>query len=382
MASKLPGQGTSIFAIMSGLANEHKAINLSQGFPDFDSDPRLIELVHQHMVDGKNQYAPMPGVPELRSEIANKMNRLYGANISSDTEVTITAGATQAIFNILHAFIHSGDEVIVMEPAYDCYIPGIVLAGGIPRPVPFRAPEFEFPWDAVEKEINSKTRMILITNPHNPLGKIMKEEDVQRMQKIAKNNDILFLVDEVYEHLVYDQKDHLSILRYPDLYEKSIVTFSFGKTFHNTGWKMGYSIASKKLTEEIRKIHQFNVFSVNTPIQYALADYMSEIKSYQDLGAFFEKKRNLLQSGLMQTPLTPLHCEGSYFMLADYSKISQQKDLDFAKNLTINTGVATIPLSPFYSSNYNEKVVRICFAKKDSTIQSALNALGKVKGER
>lgn len=374
----MPGLGESIFATMSRMSREHDAINLSQGYPDFESDPALIELVSHHMRKGRNQYAAMPGVFELREQIALKAQSLYGQKVDPNTEITITAGATQAIFNTLMALIHPGDEVILMEPAYDSYLPGVLMAGGKPIGVPFLAPEFEWPWDEIEAKINEKTRMIIVTNPHNPLGKNLNEVDIQRMKDIRQKHDVLFLVDEVYEHLIYDGLKHQSILRYPKLMDYTILTYSFGKTFHNTGWKLGYSIARPHWTEEIRKVHQFNVFSVNTPIQYALAEYMASEPDYEGLSAFFQNKRDLLRLGLEQTPFKPLVCEGSYFMLADYSDMSDDDDFAFASYLTKEIGVATIPLSPFYSGRYDGKVVRFCFAKKESTLNDALDRLHKL----
>jgi methionine aminotransferase len=376
--TKLPGLGTSIFAVMSGMAREHGAINLSQGFPDFESDPVLIDLVARHMKMGHNQYAPMPGLPALREEIARKATSRYRTNISPE-EVTITAGATQAIFNALMGLIKSGDEVIIMEPAYDSYLPGVLLAGGKPVPVPFLAPDFDFPWDAVEEKVTERTKMIMVTNPHNPLGRILKEEDYERMAAITDKHDVLFLFDEVYEHMVYDGKTHLSALNYPDLYSRSVVTYSFGKTFHNTGWKIGYTIAGKDFTKEIQKVHQFNVFSVNTPVQYALADYMAQGPDYDGINTFYQKKRDYLTKALSETPLKPLLCEGSYFMLADYSALSDLKDMAFAEQMTKETGVATIPLSPFYSSDYDGRVVRFCFAKKKDTLDAAIERLVQLK---
>lgn len=373
--AKLAHQKASIFSVMSKMAGECGAINLSQGFPDFESAPRLISLVKKYMDLGYNQYAPMPGVAELRDQIAQKVERLYATKISADEEVTITAGATQAIFTAITALIESNDEVIIMEPAYDCYAPAVTLAGGKCVPVSFDPPEFEWPWEKVEQALSEQTRMIILTNPHNPLGRVMTQKDYQRLSQLVQGRDIFLLIDEVYEHLVYDENQHLSVLAIPELYEKSIVTYSFGKTFHNTGWKVGYCIAPPRITHEVRMVHQFNVFSVNTPVQYGLAEYMSEFDDYRSLNTFFQKKRDLLIAGLEGTVLTPLACEGSYFLLAHYGHYSDQRDLEMAEYFTRKGGVATIPLSPFYSQAYSGKVLRLCFAKKEQTLKAAIDRI-------
>lgn len=373
--SKLPNQGLSIFAIMSQMAQECEAINLSQGFPDFESDPVLIDLVHKYMRQGKNQYAPMPGLPELRQRISGKVESLYGQKIDWQDEITITSGATQALFNTFNAFVKRGDEVIILDPAYDSYAPAVHLAGGKVRPVAITGPDFRTPWDKIAETINEKTALIVLTNPHNPLGKILTDDDIGLMRKLLEQYNGYFVVDEVYEHLVYDDRPHLSILRYPELYARSVLTYSFGKTFHNTGWKIGYSIAPPQLTKEIRKVHQFNVFSVNTPIQYALAEYMEDEKRYLGLSDFFEEKRDYLSDALSGTALKPLACEGSYFMLVDYSEVSDKDDRSFAEWLTREYGVATIPLSPFYSNPPGDKVVRLCFAKELDTLERAVERL-------
>lgn len=373
--AKLAHQKASIFSVMSKMARECGAINLSQGFPDFESDPRLISLVKKYMDLGYNQYAPMPGVAELRDQIAQKVERLYNTKISADEEVTITAGATQAIFTAITALIVSNDEVIIMEPAYDCYAPAVTLAGGKCVPVSFDPPDFEWPWEKVEQALSERTRMIILTNPHNPLGKVMVKKDYQRLSQMVEGRDILLVVDEVYEHLVYDENQHLSVLAIPELYKKSIVTYSFGKTFHNTGWKVGYCIAPPEITHEVRMVHQFNVFSVNTPVQYGLAEYMSEFDDYRSLNTFFQKKRDFLIAGLEGTVLTPLACEGSYFLLAHYGNYSDQSDLKMAEYFTRKGGVATIPLSPFYSQAYSGKVLRLCFAKKEQTLEAAIDRI-------
>lgn len=360
------------------MANAHGAINLSQGFPDFESDPALIQLVNQHMLNGHNQYAPMQGLPELRKSIANKIKDLYNQSVDWQSEITITAGATQALFNTFTALVHPGDEVILLDPAYDCYSPSVILAGGHPVHLTIKGPDFRVPWDQIKEKITPRTSLIVLTNPHNPLGKVFHDEDIQEMIGLLDQFKGHFLVDEVYEHLIYDEKRHLSILEQPQLYERSVVTYSFGKTFHNTGWKMGYSVAPQHLTTELRKVHQFNVFSVNTPIQYALAEYMSDASNYLNLPSFFQAKRDLLSSALEASKFNVLHCEGSYFMLVDYSEIGDMEDRVFAEWLTKEHGVATIPLSPFYNKPPGDKVVRICFAKEDETLKRAADRLIKV----
>jgi methionine aminotransferase len=315
----------------------------------------------------------------LRRVIAEKIEYLYGTQLDWENEITVTAGATQALFNAFTTFVHPGDEVIILDPAYDCYAPAVALSGGKAIHVPISGPDFRIPWDRVENAISSRTSLIVVTNPHNPLGKIMRKDDIEGMHDLLGKFQGHFLVDEVYEHLTYDNRKHLSIVSYPKLFDRSVVTYSFGKTFHNTGWKMGYSLAPRDLTTELRKVHQFNVFSVNTPIQHALADYMQDRDTYMGLPDFFQEKRDFLVDALKESALKPLPCEGSYFMLADYSAVSQLNDVTFAEWLTKEHGVATIPLSPFYREAPGDKVVRICFAKKLSTLEKAAEKLKNVK---
>ena len=377
MKSKLPNIGTNIFTVMSGLAVEHNAINLSQGFPNFECSLRLQGLIYEYMQRGFNQYAPMAGVPVLRMRLSEKINNLYTANIQPD-DITLTAGGTQALFTAITAFVHIGDEVILIEPAYDSYRPAIELSGGIPVIYELQSPDYQIDWLIFAKLITPKTRMIMFNTPHNPTGKTWSENDIKELAKLVKNTDILILSDEVYEHLIYDNVEHQSVLRYPELWERSMAVYSFGKTFHATGWKMGYVVAPPHLTSEFRKIHQFNVFSVNTPIQYAIAEFLENPNEYLSLPDFYQQKRDFLIEKMKNSRFKPLYCEGTYFQLFDYSAISDEKDTDFAKRLTIEHSVATIPVSAFYSSRRDDKVIRICFAKTDETLINAAKLLEKV----
>ncbi len=376
--SKLPDVGTSIFAVMSGLARETGAINLSQGFPNFDCPKPLKDLVYKHMIAGDNQYAPMPGVPALRQSLAQKYRRLHGCDIDPDTEITITAGATQALFTAITALVDRGQEVIIFEPAYDSYVPSIRLCGATPIPYKMQPPEYKIDWERVESMITPKTKMIIINTPHNPSGQVLLEEDLLALQGIALRHDLIFMFDEVYEHLIFDGIPHFSALRYPELYRKSVVVYSFGKTYHNTGWKMGYTIAPEELTREIRKVHQFNVFSVNTPIQHALADYVNNEAWYSALPGFYQEKRDLFVDILRQTRFEPVDCKGTYFQLASYRTISEEDDLSFAKRITREYGVACIPVSAFYVDKSDFKVVRFCFAKTPDVLEAAGERLIKI----
>ncbi|MBR9922047.1 MAG: pyridoxal phosphate-dependent aminotransferase [Bacteroidetes bacterium] len=374
-SSKLPDTGTTIFSVMSGLANKHQAINLSQGFPNFDCDPALQELVYRHMQLGHNQYAPMPGLPALREKLATKAKSLYGYFPQPETEITITAGATQALFTAIAAFVQPGDEVILLEPAYDSYKPAVQVQGGIPVAIPLEAPHFRPDFDRIRSAINDKTRMLIINTPHNPTGTVWSREDMETLAEILRDTKVLLLSDEVYEHLVYDDNPHQSVLRFRELYERSLITYSFGKTFHNTGWKVGYCIAPPTLTAEFRKVHQFNVFSVNTPIQYALADFMENPDVYLSLPGFYQQKRDFFAEAMKESPLRPLPCQGTYFQLYDYSAVSDIDDLAFAEWLTTEAGVAAIPLSPFYSAGSDAKLVRFCFAKTEEVLAQAAEKL-------
>ncbi len=360
---------------MSRLANQHGAINLSQGFPNFDCSPKLQELVKHYMDQGFNQYAPMIGAEPLRKAIVEKVKRLHNISLDVNQEITITAGATQAIFTVINALINNGDEVIIIEPAYDSYRPSIELCGAKAIAYPLKAPNFEIDWQQFKKLITDKTKMIIVNTPHNPSGKTLKASDFAELEQLVDHSDILILSDEVYEHLVYDGAEHQSILKFPNLRKRSLVTYSFGKTFHNTGWKMGYCIAPPLLTNEFRKVHQFNVFSVNHPIQMAIAAFLQNPEEYEQLPSFYQQKRDFLLSKMKDSKLKPIPCEGTYFQLFDYSQISDKRDTEFANWLTTEVGVATIPISPFYKEDYDQKVIRVCFAKTEDLLEQAAQKL-------
>jgi methionine aminotransferase len=375
--SKLPRVGTTIFTVMSALATERGAVNLGQGFPDFDCDPLLIDAVTDAMRAGLNQYPPMAGVPTLRRAIADKVERLYGRSYDPDTEVTVTAGATQAILTAVLAIVRPGDEVVVIEPVYDSYIPNIELAGGIPVLVPM-TDAFRVDWDRVEAAVTPRTRAIMVNSPHNPSGMTLADADLRRLERIAVEHGLFVISDEVYEHMVYDGQPHQSACRYPALAARSFVMSSFGKTYHVTGWKVAYCVAPAALSAEFRKVHQFNVFTVNTPVQHGLAAYMEEPARYLGLGAFYQHKRDLFRAGLASTRFKLFPSEGTFFQLVDYTAISDLPEADFAKWLTTEIGVAAIPLSAFYDQPVEHGVVRFCFAKKDETLKLALDRLSRL----
>ena len=376
--SKLPNIETTIFTVMSGLANKHKAINLSQGFPNFKSDQKLIDLVSKAMNSGYNQYALMPGNMELREAIAKKFDLLYGSSYHPESEITITAGATQAIYDVITAFVRPEDEVIILKPAYDCYEPSIKINGGKPVSIQLEAPNYQVNWDEVKQKISTKTKMIIINTPHNPSGTIFSEADMLKLQDLTKNTNMIVLSDEVYEHIVFDGEKHQSACLFPDLKSRSFITASFGKTFHNTGWKTGYCCAPKALMEEFQKIHQFNVFSVNHPVQKGLADYMQDSNTYLGLSEFFQDKRDLFLNMIKDSRFYFKPSQGTYFQVLDYSKITQEYDVDYAKRLTIEEGLASIPLSVFNENNLDNKVLRFCFAKTDETLKHAADILNKI----
>lgn len=375
--SKLPRAGTTIFSVMSKLAQECGAINLSQGFPDFPVDAKLIAMVDEAMRSGHNQYAPMPGLPTLREAIAAKVERLYGHCYNAGSEITITAGATQAIFTIIGAVVHPGDEVVIVDPAYDCYAPSVELFGG--KPVHVRSgSDMRFDVHAVEAAITPRTRMLMINTPHNPAGTILRDADMRAIAALLHGTDIMLLSDEVYEHLVFDGEAHASSIQYAELRERAFVVFSFGKVFHATGWKTGYVLAPRDLMAEFRKAHQFNVFSVNTPVQHALAKYLADPANYGGVPAFFQAKRDRFAAGLRGSRFRLLPCEGSYFQIADYGAITGEGDFAFAQRLAREHGVAAIPLSPFYKEPpEHQRLLRFCFAKQDSTLDAAIEKLCK-----
>jgi methionine aminotransferase len=376
--SKLPNTGTTIFTIMSALANEHQAINLSQGFPDFPVSPKLISLVDHYMKKGCNQYAPMQGLLKLREALSQKAAGLYGISYHPETEINITAGGTQAIFSAIAAMVHEGDEVIIIEPAYDSYVPGILLNGGIPKYARLKHPDYQIDWDDVKKLISHNTRMIIINSPHNPSGSALSASDLKTLEKITRNTDIVVVSDEVYEHLIFDGQQHESVARYPGLAERSFVVGSFGKTFHATGWKMGYVMAPANLMTEFRKAHQFIVFTCNTPIQHALAEFMEDPTNWNCLPDFYQKKRDFFVEMISGSRFKVIPCRGTYFQLLEYSNISDEDEVEFAKRLTIEKGIASIPLSVFYHRPINNKTLRFCFAKKEETLEKAANILCKI----
>ncbi len=378
VSSKLPNTGTSIFAVMTQLAGEHDAINLSQGFPDFEVSPVLIELVAKHMRAGHNQYAPMPGVPALREVIAGKTSSLYGAEYHPETEITVTAGATQAIFAAISAFVRDDDEVIVFEPAYDSYIPAIKLSGGVPITCKLKAPGFQIDWEEVRRLICNRTKMIIINSPHNPTGSILSKQDLLALEKLVKNTGILILSDEVYEHIIFGEEVHESVCRYPGLAERSLVTCSFGKTFHATGWKTGYCLAPAVLMKEFRKTHQFMVFCSNTPVQHALADFLQNAGNYEGLGLFYQAKRDFFLKALEGSRFTFTPAGGTYFQLLDYTAVSDKNEMDFAEWLVKEHKVAGVPVSSFYNKPYNNRLLRFCFAKSEETLQKAADILCKI----
>ena len=378
LESKLPDVGLTIFSIMSKLANEHGAINLSQGFPEFDANPNLISLVEKYLRSSCNQYAPTQGVLELRQQIAIKTMELYQAEVNPDTEITVTAGATEALYAVITATVNRGDEVILFEPAYDSYMPAIVLSGGIPVYLPLNFPDYSIDWDQVKETITDKTRLIILNFPHNPSGAILTHQDILALKEIVAEYNVLILSDEVYEHIVFDGQIHESMLKYPELAQRSFVVSSFGKTYHTTGWKTGYCIAPEPLSIELQKVHQYLTFSGTTPIQYAFAEYLNVKSEYLGLSAFYQKKRDLFLSLIKPSRFKPLPCHGTYFQMLDYSAISDESDVDFARRLTMENKVASIPPSVFYNQNNDYHVLRFCFAKNDNTLEKAAEILNRV----
>ncbi len=378
LISRLPAVGTTIFSVMSALAQEHDAVNLGQGFPDFDCDPGLVDAVHSAMRSGLNQYPPMAGVPALREAVAAKIEALYGQRFDAGSEVTITAGATQAILTIILAIVQPGDEVIVLDPCYDSYEPNIVLAGGVAVHVPLTPGSFAPDFARIRAAISPRTRAIIVNTPHNPSGTVWSEAQMRTLAELLRETDILVIADEVYEHMVFDGQAHQSVARFPELALRSFIVSSFGKTYHVTGWKVGFVAAPAALMAEFRKVHQFNVFTVNTPVQHGLAVYMQDAGHHLGLAAFYERKRDLFRAGLAGTRFRLLPCQGSFFQCVDYSAISDLGEAAFCRWLTAEVGVAAIPLTAFYQTGFEQGFARFCFAKKDATLQLALERLARL----
>ena len=376
--SRLPNVGTTIFTVMSALASEKGAVNLGQGFPDFHCDPRLLQAVTDAMAQGHNQYPPMTGIAPLREAVATKVSTLYGHDYNPTTEITITAGATQAILTIILAVVHPGDEVIVLEPCYDSYVPNIELAGGVVVRVPLTPGTFRPDFDKIAAAITPKTRAIIINSPHNPSGMVWSRDEMLQLQDLLEPTQVLLISDEVYEHMVFDGQLHQSAARFPGLAERAFIVSSFGKTYHVTGWKIGFVAAPASMSAEFRKVHQFNVFTVNTPMQYGLTAYMADPRPYLDLPAFYSAKRDLFRAGLARTKFKLLPSQGTYFQCVDISEVSDLSEADFCLWLTNKIGVAAIPLSAFYGNGFDQRVVRFCFAKKDETLKLALERLSKL----
>lgn len=376
--SKLPHTGQSIFSVMTAMANQYGAINLAQGFPDFNPPQLLIERLYHHMQEGRNQYAPMPGIPLLRERLALKLQQLYKSSFDPATEITITAGATQGIRLVIDTVVDEGDEVIIFEPAYDSYLPSIQLNKGVPKFVRLSLPDFSIDWEQVQRLITLRTKLIILNNPHNPTGAILTEQDIQQLKQLLEGTNIMLLSDEVYEHITFDGKPHLSICRYPELAARAFVVSSFGKTYHNTGWKTGYVVAPPKLTEELRKVFSYSMFSVFTPAQFALADILEQENLYLELSHFYQQKRDFFLKGIENTGFRPVACSGTYFQCVDYTGITTMKDTDFATLLTRTYGVAAIPTSPFYHDGYDAKILRFCFAKGQETLSEAAVRLQNV----
>lgn len=376
--SKLPDVGTTIFTVMSRMAAEEGAINLSQGFPDFNAPEELLELVSKHMQNGHNQYSPMEGLMILREQIAAKVARLYGLQADPETDITVTSGATEALHSVISALVQAGDEVIVLEPAYDCYIPSIVLNGGVPVTVSLNPHDFSVPWDKLQASINERTRLIMINTPHNPTGTIWSAGDLDQLAELIRDTRIIVLSDEVYEHIIFDGQKHNSVLTHPELSTRSAAVFSFGKTFHSTGWKIGYVVAPTEISREIRKVHQFVQFSVHTPSQYALAEYMASLDSYQFLADFYQQKRDLFLKLTANTPFKPLPSRGTFFQLFSYEGYSDMHDRDLAEKMTKEKKVACIPISVFYQDKTDNHYLRFCFCKGDDTLENGAEILNNL----
>jgi methionine aminotransferase len=373
--SKLPDMGITIFTVMSKLAADHQAINLSQGFPDFNPHPDLIELVSKYMRQGLNQYAPMQGLPLLRQRIAEKVKTLYGADVDPDSDITVTSGATEALFAAITAVVQPGDEVVILEPAYDSYAPVVHLSQGRPLFVPLRFPQYQVDWDRVRDTLTDRTRLLVINSPHNPSGQVLGADDIAALQAVTADRDLYILSDEVYEHIIFDGRRHESMLRYPDLARRSFVVSSFGKTYHTTGWKIGYCIAPRDLSAEFQKMHQYLTFTSSTPVQRAYADFMQHNEHYLSLAGFYQQKRDTFLRLMKPSRFNALPCAGTYFQMMDYSAITAEADVEFARRMTTQYGVAAIPPSVFYNHPKDHKVLRFCFAKRDETLARAAEIL-------
>ena len=378
--SKLPNVKTTIFTVMSKMANDHNAINLSQGFPDFPIDPQLAELVYKAMKDGFNQYSPMQGLPALRDAIAQKLHQTYQLKVGVDQNIVVTAGATQALFTAIGALVHKGDEVIIFTPAYDCYGPSVELFGGKPVYCELKAPEYKMDWEEVRSKVNSKTKLIIINTPHNPTGTVLGKEDMEELQKIVLNSNAFVLSDEVYEHIVFDGLKHQSVALFPELYNRSLAVASFGKTFHVTGWKLGYIYGPEYLMKEYKKVHQYNVFCVNTPMQVALSEYISNAENYEKIPDFYQQKRDVFLNAIQGSKFSFTPAQGTYFQALNYSNISDKGEVDFAEELTKNHKIASIPISVFYNPELNQNTLRFCFAKNEETLKKAGEVLKTISG--
>lgn len=378
LENKLGHLGTSIFPVMTALANKHNAVNLAQGFPGFPVDPYLIELVNKYMQEGKNQYAPLLGLPKLRAQLSDKIFNLYGHRYNPENEICITASATQGIYTAISAVINEGDEAIIVEPAYDCYDPAILLNKGKTIRSELKSDTYEIDWADVRSKVSSKTRLIIINTPHNPSGTILKAHDLKELQSIVENTNILILSDEVYEHVIFDDETHQSVCRYPDLVKRAFTVYSFGKTYHVTGWRMGYVCAPKELMNLFVSCHQFQVYAVATPFQYAISDYMDNPQVYLHLNEFFQEKRDFFAQCVQGSKFELKQCAGTYFQLLDYSKITDEPDTDFANRLTKEYGIASIPTSVFYQSKRQDQVLRFCFAKDNEELEKGAACLHKV----
>ncbi len=373
--SKVPNIKTSIFAVMTSMAKEYNAVNLSQGFPDFQISNDLISLVNKYMSEGFNQYAPMPGVPELRNELSKKTEKQYSRKYNPDTEITITAGGTQALHSAISTIVREGDEVIIFEPAYDSYAPVVKLNGGRPVYIKLKQPDYLIDWEEVNKGVNSNTRLIIINTPHNPTGKVFSEEDMISLKKVVSGTNILILSDEVYEHIVFDGKNHNSIAKYPELADRSILVYSFGKMYHATGWKVGYCMAPEKIMSEIRKVHQFTVFAVNTPVQYALAEFIKREEEYLSLSDFYQEKRDFFNDMLTKIGFDVVPASGTYFQAVNFNTLTDETDFQLAERLVKKFGIAAVPMSSFYHNDENTKTLRFCFAKTDDILEQAAERL-------